>query len=192
MPKLEVIVVYYSAYGSTKLVAEAIGQGIEKINNVISTLVRISNDGSILEENWQKLENAQAIIFGAPTYMGSLPGAVKTFMDSTSKIWLNQKWKNKITGGFTHSGGLSGDKLLSIIQLFIFAEQHGMIWVGNDIMTENSKTLGFLNRLTSFSGLMTQSNSSDKTLEIGDINTAILYGKRIASITMKFVKNNIS
>ena len=67
-----------------------------------------------------------------------------------------------------------------------------MIWEGNDIMTENSKNLGFLNRLTSFSGLMTQSNSSDKTLEIGDINTAILYGKRIASITMKFVKNNIS
>ena len=38
-----------------------------------------------------------------------------------SKVFFEQKWKNKIAGGFTNSGGLSGDKLASILELVILA-----------------------------------------------------------------------
>jgi hypothetical protein len=47
------------------------------------------------------------------------------------------------------------------------------------------------NRLGSFSGLMTQANhtsSPDKAPPRGDLETASLFGKRIAEIARKFAK----
>lgn len=37
--------------------------------------------------------------------------------------------ENKITASFTNSHSLSGDKLNYLMQLVVFAAQHGMIWV---------------------------------------------------------------
>ncbi|MFV9972394.1 MAG: hypothetical protein AB8V06_05700 [Francisella endosymbiont of Hyalomma asiaticum] len=51
-------------------------------------------------------------------------------MEKSSRKWYEQKWKNKITAGFTNSHSLSGDKLNYLMQLVIFAAQHRMIWVG--------------------------------------------------------------
>ena len=55
---------------------------------------------------------------------------LKEFMEKSSRKWYEQKWKNKITAGFTNSHSLSGDKLNYLMQLVVFAAQHGMIWVG--------------------------------------------------------------
>ena len=52
---------------------------------------------------------ADAIVFGAPTYMGGASAPMKAFIDATSKPWYARAWKNKLAGGFTNSGGYSGD-----------------------------------------------------------------------------------
>ncbi len=114
-------------------------------------------------------------------------------MDSTSIKWNDKKWKNKIAAGFTNSASYSGDKLCSIQQLFHFAMQHCMIWVGqaesapqfaDHEMPDHDKT----NRLGSWSGLMTQSNHKS-TPNIaptkGDLLTANLFGKRIVEVTKR-------
>ena len=58
------------------------------------------------------LELADAIIFGAPTYMGGASGPFKTFIDSTSKSYATGAWKDKIAAGFTNSASRSGDKVV--------------------------------------------------------------------------------
>ncbi len=40
--------------------------------------------------------------------MGSVSGPFKTFMDASSRVWLEQKWKDKLAAGFTISGSFSG------------------------------------------------------------------------------------
>lgn len=37
-------------------------------------------------------------------------------------------WKDKIAAGFTNSGLRSGDKLAPLIQVALFAAQHGTHW----------------------------------------------------------------
>jgi multimeric flavodoxin WrbA len=107
-------------------------------------------------------------------------------MDATSKLWYGRAWKDKVAAGFTNSASQSGDKLNSLIQLAIFAAQHGMIWVGLDLLPGNNNSKGSiadLNRLGSFLGAMAQSNADegpDKGPIPSDLETAKVLGKRVA------------
>ena len=40
-------------------------------------LISIDNEGNITEQEWEKLDAADVIIFGAPTYMGGAPWQFK-------------------------------------------------------------------------------------------------------------------
>jgi multimeric flavodoxin WrbA len=131
-------------------------------------------------------------------YVGGVWDAFKGhgYCSSSSKRWFTLAWKDKIAAGFTNSGSYSGDKLASLQQLSILAMQHGMIWVGQ---TESSPQLGGtdvpkiedINRVGSYSGLMTQSNAKsapDIAPPAGDLETARRFGKRIAEIAARFSK----
>ena len=61
---MSTVVIYYSGYGHTKAVAEKVAEGAN------AQLIVIDNNGDIQESDWQLLNDAKAIIFGAPTYMG--------------------------------------------------------------------------------------------------------------------------
>lgn len=177
-----IIVLFHSGYGHTAKVADFITQGANQVEGINAKALSVEN---ISETIWTELDSADAIIFGSPTYMGSVSGKFKDFMDSTSKRWFTQAWKNKIAAGFTNSASLSGDKLGTLTQLAIFAAQHSMIWVGADVMPN----FNGMNRLGSFLGLMTQADG-DKPADIAppqaDLQTAELFGKRVAEITKKF------
>jgi len=142
--------------------------------------------------DFSTLEKCDAIVFGCPTYMGSVSAELKGFMDGTSDVWKNQKWKNKIAAGFTNSAALSGDKLSTLTQIMLFAMQHGMIWVGLDLMAGqvSSKSTGKeLNRIGTWLGLATQSNVDEdhtKAPPESDRKTAEYFGKRICEIIKKF------
>lgn len=173
--KLNIAVVYHSGFGHTKKQAEAVARGASEIAN--------TEIMSVDKVDWEKLDNADAIIFGAPTYLGSASWQFKKFMDESSSRWFKQSWKDKIAGGFTNSGELSGDKLNVLFQFVVFAAQHSMIWVGSAEMPSKE-----INRLGSSLGVMAKSDnaSPDITPPESDLKTAELYGKRIASITLKF------
>lgn len=192
---VKVAIVYYSGYGHTAKVAEEINKSVIEVG-ADSSLIQINKDKPD-NIDWDLLDKADAIIFGAPTYMGSLAGPFKTFMDSTSVKWGQQKWIDKIAAGFTNSASYSGDKLCSIQQLFHLAMQHCMIWVGqaeaapnfNDYEMPNHD---IVNRLGSWSGLMTQSNhksAPDIAPTKGDLLTANSFEKRIVEITKKLKGN---
>jgi NAD(P)H dehydrogenase (quinone) len=74
------------------------------------------------------LNRADAMLFSAPTYMGSAGGLFKLFMEATFDLWFEQRWKDKVASGFANSASQRGDKLSVLLQFTIFAAQHGMIW----------------------------------------------------------------
>jgi len=106
------VVVYHSGYGHTQRIAQSVAEGAQ------AKLIAISPEGEISKAEWDDLNQAQAIIFGSPTYMGTVSWQFKRWADSTSKQWMSGAWKDKVAGGFTISANLSGDKL-STIQYFI-------------------------------------------------------------------------
>lgn len=189
-----VAIVYFSGTGHTHMMAEAYAKGASKVEGTDVKLFRIIGE-QIQNGRWhgkeilEALNQSDAIIFGSPTYMGGAAAQLKAFIDAASGTWAQQLWKDKLAGGFTHSGSPSGDKQGTLLYLATNAAQHGMIWVGAGEMAKDG-----VNRLGSYMGVMGQSDvdfSGTKDVEIdpGDRLSAELHGERIANATKRWKIN---
>ncbi len=180
----KIVVVYHSGYGHTVKQAEAVAKGAG------AELIAIDAEGNISEAQWATLDAADAIIFGCPTYMGSVTWQFKKFADATSKAWFTQKWKDKIFAGFTNSASMNGDKHSTLHYFITLAMQHSGLWVGTGLMPANSKAAqrNDINYVASFAGAMMQTPSDASVDEVvpGDIETARLFGERVAATTRQF------
>jgi NAD(P)H dehydrogenase (quinone) len=178
-----IVVVYHSSYGHTQRMAQAVAEGAN------AELIAIDAQGNLPAGGWEQLKAADAIIFGTPTYMGSVSWQFKKFADASSKPWYAQEWKDKVAAGFTNSAGMSGDKQGTLTTLFTLAMQHGMIWVSQGLMPANTKSAkrDDINYLVSYSGAIAQSPSDGGTADMsaGDLATAKLFGKRVADVAAR-------
>lgn len=184
-----IAVVYHSGYGHTAKQAQAVARGAASVADAESLLIEVEN----VERYWDTLEKVEAIIFGAPTYMGSASGAFKAFMDETSsRVYAKDlAWRNKVAAGFTNSASRSGDKLITLQQFAIFAAQHGMHWVNLGLPpghNNSQSTEETLNRHGFFLGAAAQSNADegpDGAPPDADLLTAEKLGERVATVTLE-------
>lgn len=185
-------IVYYSATGHTHDLAEAVAAGAKGVAGTTVDLLRIQ-DTDIQNGRWKNdavnatLNAADAIVFGTPTYMGGYSAQMKAFIDACGGIWYVQGWKDKVAAGFTHSQGLSGDKLNTLQGLMVNAMQHSMIWVGTGVLVEGPAPEN-VNRLSSYSGAMAQSYPAEAPVSSGDKKTAEVLGKRVAEAAARWAK----
>lgn len=181
--KTQMVVLYHSGYGHTEQVAQHIVKGAESVTGVNTVLM------SVAAVDWSDLAQADAIMFGAPTYMGSVSAAFKQFMDDSSKVWFQLGWQDKLAAGFTNSGALSGDKQVALQQLQTFAAQHGMHWLSFPLQPTGTGPQD-LNRLGANGGLMTQSDNESAAITppSGDRLTAEHFGRHIAICTLRWVR----
>ena len=179
-----VVVVFHSGYGHTLRMAQSVAEGAG------AELVAIDADGHVSDVGWATLNEADAIVMGSPTYMGSVSWQFKKFADASSKPWFSQAWKDKLFAGFTNSATMNGDKLSTLHYLFTPAMQHAGIWAGTGLMPSNAKAAqrDDVNFVGSFSGAMAQSPSDASPAEMssGDLETARLFGQRVAALAGRF------
>ena len=177
------IVVYHSGYGHTQRVAQQVADGAG------AELLAIDAEGNLPEGGWDKLNAADAIIFGTPTYMGGPSWQFKKFADASSKIWYSRGWQDKVFGGFTNSASPVGDKGATMMSLQTLASQHGGIWVSLGLLPANTKasTRQDINNLGGSVGLLvsTPSDAGVDEVPAGDLATAKTYGKRVADVAAK-------
>ena len=181
-----IAVVYHSGYGHTQRLAQAVADGAD------ARLIAIDADGNLPAGGWDELKAADGIVFGAPTYMGSPSWQFKKFADASSKQWFAQEWKDKVAAVFTNSAGMNGDKFNALVDLFTLAMQHSMIWVSQGLMPSNTRAAkrDDVNYLVSYSGAIAQSPSDAgaDAMSAGDLETARLFGKRVAEVTARLVR----
>lgn len=176
----KIAIVYDSGFGHTAKQAQAVAEGVRQVPGAEATLYPVSET----TRPWEQLEASDAIIFGSPTYNGSVSARFKQFMeDSTRPVWVPQKWRNKMAAGFTNSGAMHGDKLQSLITMTLFAAQHGMVWVGLDLFP--GKQPEDLNRVGAWLGAMAQSDDAapEVTPPESDLKTAAYLGQRVAELS---------
>jgi multimeric flavodoxin WrbA len=174
----EIAVVFHSGYGHTQRVARAVADGAG------AHLLAIDGDGHLPAQGWDLLDGVDAIILGAPTYMGGPSWQFKKFADASSKVWFRQGWKNKLFAGFSNSGAMNGDKDSTLAYLWHFAMQHGGLWVGLGILPSSDKAArrDSINYVGGYSGLLTTSPTDASPAEMakGDLDTAFAFGERVA------------
>jgi NAD(P)H dehydrogenase (quinone) len=179
MSKLAII--YHSAHGHTEYIAHQVRVGALEVEGVDVHLLK-AQDVALAPD---ALVAFDGFVLGSPTYLGGVSGPFKSFMDSTGRLWRTHQLKGKLAAGFTVSSLPSGDKQSTLISMFVFSMQHGMLWVGNPILPEQHSGVPYdeaANRLGSWSGLMAQAGHSAPADSFvpGDVKTARMFGRHVA------------
>jgi len=179
MKKLAVI--YHSAHGHTEHIATHILEGARSVPNTEVHLLKAEE----LAKAPDALVHFDGYLLGTPTYLGGVSSQFKAFMDATGRLWRTQQLKGKLAAGFTVSSLPAGDKQSTLLSMFVFCMQHGMLWVGNPFLPEQHSGVPYeeaANRLGSWSGLMAQAGhgASADSFAVGDIKTARMFGKNFA------------
>jgi len=184
MTKLAII--YHSAHGHTEHIARRVLEGAQQVEGVEAHLIKAEDMGTRPND----LVDFDGFIMGSPTYLGGVSGQFKSFMDSTGRLWGKQGLKGKLAAGFTVSSLPAGDKQSTLMSMFVFAMQHGMLWVGNPILPEQHSGVPYdqaANRLGSWSGLMAQAGHSAPADSFvpGDVKTARMFGRNFANTLLR-------
>lgn len=184
----KIAVIYHSGFGHTEAVAKEVVKGLSSVEGAEVEAILATE----VDNYWDTLNQADTIVFGSPTYMGSVSAPFKEFMDKTGRFWMEQHWKDKLAAGFTCSSTPSGDKLNVLIQMAVFAAQHSMLWISNGFVSHTKTENGLTqNRLGVWMGVAAQANvttSSEDEPNAEDRYMAEQFGRRIAELTARWTK----
>ncbi|WP_454790667.1 flavodoxin family protein [Mycolicibacterium lutetiense] len=179
-----IAVVYHSGFGHTSTLADAVAAGARDGGAAV-TVIHVE---TMSDEDWDLLDNVDAMIFGSPTYMGNVSAGFQAFAEKTGQRCMDGTWRDKVAAGFTNSGGKSGDKLNTLKSLVVFAAQHHMHWVNLGLRTGWNTSFSSeddLNRLGFFLGAGAQTNvdANPDQVHPSDVRTCRHLGSRVALVT---------
>ncbi|MEQ8433629.1 MAG: NAD(P)H:quinone oxidoreductase [Oceanicaulis sp.] len=155
----KVLVLYYSGYGHTEIMAQAVADGVKSVSGVTCDMKRVpelvpedvakssgmktEQDASIATP--EELADYDAIIFGTPTRFGNMAAQMRNFMDQTGGLWFQRKLVGKVGSVFVSTASQHGGQETTITSFHTTLLHHGMVivglpysWEGASILTEVS------------------------------------------------------
>jgi NAD(P)H dehydrogenase (quinone) len=191
----KVLVLYYSASGSTRQLAHLIARGIEEqgCESVIRCVPSISAkteisadaipDSGDLYACQQDLIDCDGMVIGSPTRFGNMAAPLKYFIDKTSEIWMNGKLSGKPVSFFTSSSSMHGGQESTLLSMMIPFMHHGMLICGlpySETELIHSTSGGSPYGVTHWNGA-----NNDKTISASEKKLAIAQGRRTAQFADK-------
>ena len=176
----KIAIVFHSGYGHTAKISNAVKDGAMRVPGTTVDLVKVEE----IEQNWDKLNAADAIIFGAPTYMASASAPFKAFMDASSKFWAKQAWKDKIAAGFTNSSSQSGDKLSTLMR------DYQKLLNGETPMGDLDDFMDYITRRNVHVGMMTVATKLPQYKELVSLVNEELADRAFAQQAKEFMLRN--
>ena len=199
---MKILVAYYSMYGNTFQLAQAVAEGAKSVDGAEIILKQVpelipqsvidSSEGMKAAKEMQKdvpiaevenLVEADGIIFGSPTRFGNMCSQMKNFIDQTGGIWFEGKLIGKPASLFTCTATPHGGQESTLLSMMIPLIHHGMLIVGvsPDVQELFTTTGG-----GSFYGASAVVGpEGDQPPTETDLKIARELGKRVAEITKK-------
>ena len=145
-----ILVAYYSTYGHTFQMAQAVADGARSIEGTEVRLCRIPEleearkalskqefyvqaqkaQEEIPEVTHDDLRWAHGILWGTPTRYGNMTAQMKQFIDTTGGLWLSGELEDKVTGIFTSTATIHGGQESTILTSLVPLLHLGMIFIG--------------------------------------------------------------
>jgi NAD(P)H dehydrogenase (quinone) len=145
-----VVIPYYSSYGTTHALAEAVEAGAAAVPGSSVRLRRIpelpaAEEGMAGQDAYDAaqaemadvprvdhddLRWADGIAWGTPTRFGSMAAQVKQFIDTLGGMWFEGELEGKATGVFVSTGSIHGGHETTIFTSLAPLIHLGMVFVG--------------------------------------------------------------
>lgn len=168
-----VLIVYYSAEGHTKQMAEAVYRGAGSVEGTEARL------RSVNEVDSSEVRAADAIIVGSPVYNAAVAPDIQKFINS----WpFDGTMQNKIGAAFTTGGGISAGEELVQVGILHSMLVFGMIIVGGEDWTSAFGASAVTNEAPFLKG-----NVATEFLAKGES-----LGKRVAELALTLQMSGLS
>ncbi len=123
--------------------AEAVGDAKTPFCTCCSTpCSKVCYKGSLLDEAYKAIEEADAVIFGSPVYFGSMSAQLKAFFDKTREVRLRKAWVGIPAGVVSVGGSKYGgqEATMNAVQDCLFIS--GMTIFGSGYFTTDGGQMG--------------------------------------------------
>lgn len=150
MHSANIVIPFYSSYGTTHKLARAVEEGADAVPGSTVRLRRIpelpaakeamsgqdaydaaqADMEDIPRVDHDDLRWADGIIWGTPTRFGNMAAQVKQFIDTLGGMWFEGELEGKATGMFVSTGSIHGGHETTILTSLAPLIHLGMVFVG--------------------------------------------------------------
>ena len=192
---IEILVLYYSAHGSVREMAQLVARGVNqtgavaRLRSVPPVAPRtqvaeppVPDDGAPYVE-LADLEQCAGLVLGSPTRFGNMAAPLKHFLDTTGALWTKGTLVGKPAAVFTSTASLHGGQETTLTSMMLPLLHHGMLIVGlpyTQPEVNNTASGGSPYGASHWAGA-----NDDKPLTDDERSLCIALGKRLAETAVK-------
>jgi NAD(P)H dehydrogenase (quinone) len=192
----EILVLYYSAHGSVRSMAQLVARGVNQVAGASARLRTVPpvaprtevaeppvpDEGAPYVE-LADLEQCAGLVLGSPTRFGNMAAPLKYFLDTTGALWARGALVGKPAAVFTSTASLHGGQETTLTSMMLPLLHHGMLLVGLPY------TLAEVNHTASggtpYGASHWAGAGDDKPLSDEEHTLCIALGKRLAETAVK-------
>jgi len=200
---MKVLVVYYSTYGHTHKMAEAVAEGVKEVEGAEVEVRRVPETlpQEVLEKmgavdaqkafshtpvcTVDELAGADAIIFGTPTRFGNMCGQMRQFLDATGQLWANGSLVGKVGSVFTSSATQHGGQESTILTFHVTLLHHGFVVVGLPYAFQGQMTVDEITGGSPYGASTIAGGDGSRMPSENELNAARFQGKHVAEIATR-------
>jgi NAD(P)H dehydrogenase (quinone) len=201
--KINVQIVFYSMYGHTYKMAEAVAEGAREVEDVEVSLYQVPElvPQEVLERAGAKaaraafahipvakpeqLAEADAIIFGTPTRFGNMCAQMRNFLDQTGPLWMKGALIGKVGSVFTSTATQHGGQETTITSFHSTLLHHGMIIVGVPYSEQRLVNMSEITGGTPYGASTLAGGDGSRQPSENELAIARFQGRHVARIARK-------
>ncbi|MDA8108961.1 MAG: NAD(P)H:quinone oxidoreductase [Betaproteobacteria bacterium] len=195
----EILVLYYSAGGAVRRMAELVADGIERVPGAAARLRTVPRVSPLTEVaappipaegapycELRDLEDCAGLALGSPARFGNMAAPLKHFLEGTTALWLKGALAGKPACVFTSSASLHGGQETTLVSMMLPLLHHGMLIVGLPYTLSElnaTRTGGTPYGPSHFAG-----TAGDEPVTDAERALCVAQGRRLAEIALKLAR----
>jgi NAD(P)H dehydrogenase (quinone) len=192
----EVLVLYYSATGSVRALAQALARGVDSVEGMRARVRTVPKVAPVTERaapgvppegapyvEARDLEECAAIALGSPTRFGNMAAPLKHFLDGLGPEWARGTLSGKPAAVFTASASMHGGQETTLVSMMLPLLHHGMLVVGipyGEADLNSTRSGG-----TPYGASHVSGAANDRPVSDEETRLAYALGKRLATVARK-------
>jgi NAD(P)H dehydrogenase (quinone) len=200
---MKVLILYYSMYGHIYRMAQAVEEGVRKVEGISVDLRRVPETlpDAVLEKmgateaqkqqaqveicTVDEIGEADAIIFGTPTRFGNMCGQMRQFLDATGKLWMTGALVGKVGSVFASSNTQHGGQEATIISFHMTLLHQGMVIVGLPYAFQGQMTMDEITGCSPYGASTIAGGGGSRLPSENELAGARYQGEHVAKIAKK-------
>ena len=198
----KLLVLYYSMYGHTETMANAVAEGARKVQGVEVAVKRVPElvpedvarkkgmkvDQAAPVAKVEELADYDGIIFGVPTRFGNMVSQMRNFLDQTGGLWAKDAFVGKVGSAFTSTATQHGGQETTLITTYVNLLHFGMVIVGLPYSEKRQNTLEEISGGSPYGASTIAGGDGKRQPSENELAMARFQGEHVAKITAKLAK----